>query len=714
MCLLLERSSFLYRRAQIYTSENVPGMPLPPTLFEPVSNVQYERNPYFMGRDDLLKAIRHKILDERLKGYKHRIALFGLGGIGKTQIALEYCFRYKQNYDFIFWMSSADETRLLSSFAEVARLTGNVNTTSHQSPDDLAQVVLRWSLSKGKWLFIFDNLDDISIVKGYLPTTHSSGHVLITTRNKNCDGIPAEGLEITQMNLSDSVSLLLTRSNLQDDPREAVRVEAGRIVDELGHLPLAIEQAAAYIRNSQDILEYLPTYRQNRKNLLHDKPKGNYSYQESVGTTWKMSLDRLETNSIKLMKLLAFLNPDEILIEFLKAGNTGLHSELKLIVNNDFFLRQSFGDLESYSLIRVWDEGRKITIHRLVQYVIRDDLDPQVHSHMFTQIVQLALSAFPDPLKSIDNRRICRRYRSQVTAILNNLEDQLNGIDTFGWQILVDRVACYLFLDGYYSDSLKLFTDCLEIKKKALGPKHPQTLRSMNALATTYISLGRLTEALKLNEECLEIRKTVLGNEHSKTLQSMSNLAATYGRLGRSNDQLKLDEECLEIRKRVLGPEHPDTLWSMNNLAATYENLGRSNEAVKVYEECLEIRKRVLGSEHPDTLWTMNGLAMTNVTLGRLTEAVKGFKECLEIRTKVLGREHPDTLVSMSNLAATYNSVGRSTEALPLYEECLEIRKRVLGPDNPDTLQTIDRLVAIYNSVGQTAQRAVGNQENAP
>jgi tetratricopeptide (TPR) repeat protein len=671
-------------------------------ICQSVFHVQYERNPYFTGRDDLFETIRHKIRDEQLKGYKHRIALFGLGGVGKTQIALEYCFRYKQDYDYVFWMSSADETRLLSSFSEIATLTGSINTISDQTPGAIAQAVLRWSLSNGKWLFIFDNLDDISIIEGYLPPPSNSGHVLITTRNKNCDGIPAEGVEITPMNLSESVSLLLARSGLEDNPREAVQVEAGRIVEELGHLPLAIEQAAAYIRNSQNISEYLHVYRQNRFFLLRDKPKGNYSYQESVGTTWKISLDQLKTtdaNAIKLIELLAFLNPDEILIEFLKAGNMGLPPELKLIVNNDFFLRQSLRELESYSLIRVWDEGRRITIHRLVQYVIRDDLNPEAQSLLATKIIQLALSAFPDNVEGI-NRRICQRYRAQVTAILDNIDNH----SMFGWQVMAERLAVYLGEDGYYSESLKLFTSCLEVRRSVLGPEHPDMLRNILGLAETFRRFGRLNEAVKLNEECLEIRKKVLGPEHPETLLSMSNLAATYNNLGRLNEAVKSNEECLEIRKKVLGPEHPDTLLRMSNLAATYHSLGRFKEQLKLNTECLDIRKRVLGPKHPDSLRSMDGLAATYCNLGRSTEALKLYEECLKIGKTVLVPEHPNTLKSMDGLAATYSSLGRSIEASKLCEECMEIRKRVLGPEHPDSLKSMDGLAATYFNLGRSPE----------
>ena len=429
---------------------------------------------------------------------------------------------------------------------------------------------------------------------------------MITTRNKNCDGIPAEGIEIIPMNSTESISLLLTRSGLQDDPRQEVKIEAKKIVDELGHLPLAIEQAAAYIRSSQNIFEYLSVYRQNRKDLLHHKPKGNYPYHESVATTWKMSLRRLETTSKNLIELLAYLNPDEILLDFLTAGKSGLPPELGLFVNNTFLLRQVLHDLETYSLIRVWDEGRKITIHRLVQYVIRDDLDSKYRRVLIARVLRLGLSAFPDAVVG-SNYQTCRIYRSQIIAILENIEDEQNWVNrrdkgAMDWQLLSDRLAHYLFEDGYYSDSAKYSLKYVERITRARGVKHPETLRSITNLAATYDRLGRSAEAMKMYEQCLEIRRKVLGSGHPDTLWSMDSLAMMYDRMGQSIQAMKMHEQCLETRKRVLGAEHPHTLQSMNNLAATYDSLGRSTETMKMHEQCLEIRRRVLGAEHPDTL----------------------------------------------------------------------------------------------------------------
>ena len=541
-------------------------------------HVPYERNPFFTGREELFEEIRHKMLDNQSKRYTHRIALYGLGGVGKTQISLEYCFRYKSDYDFIFWLSAVDQIRLLSSFREIAViLTEHGDRISGGTGEEIATAVLRWLESKNKWLLIFDNLDDIRIADGYLPHTHLSGHVLITTRNKNCDGIPAEGVEINLLNAKDSISLLLHRSDLENDQREEVKVEAQKIVDILGYLPLAIEQAASYIRSTQNIFEYLETYRQNQKAMLLNRPPGNHPYGESVFTTWKISfhqLKRINPDSILLSQILAFTNPDETLVDFLKAGKTDLQPEWRRILENNFLFRQSLRGLEDYSLIRVSDEGRRITIHRLVQDVVRDDLDVLSQTSISTQALQLALTAFPTTIHGV-NRDVCRTYYPQVTAILNNVEKLTITSDyTMNYFQLSDHLASYLFSDGYYSDAVKYLARCLEISERMVGKEHSDTLRSMHNLALTYNELGRSNEAIKVHEACLEIRKKVLGEEHPDTLWSMNGLAVTYDRLGRWNEAVRVFEACLEIGKRVLGEEHPDTLQSMNNLAVTYDKPG--------------------------------------------------------------------------------------------------------------------------------------------
>src|SRR5437667_280164 len=193
-----------------------------------------------------------------------------------------------------------------------------------------------------------------------------------------------------------------------------------------------------------------------------------------------------------------------------------------------------------------------------MQCAIRYGLDSEYRNNLVTRILQLALSVFPENLKGT-NRQICRAYRSQVVAILENVEDNTNKIPLH-WPQLYDRLTQYLLEDGYYSDCAKYSAKCFDLRKRILGLWHRDTLGSMFGLAKVYRKLGLFIEAVKLSEQCLETRTRILGSEHPDTLRSMGNLGNTYGGLGRSNEALKLGEQCLGIRTRILGSEHPDTL----------------------------------------------------------------------------------------------------------------------------------------------------------
>jgi tetratricopeptide (TPR) repeat protein len=246
------------------------------------------------------------------------------------------------------------------------------------------------------------------------------------------------------------------------------------------------------------------------------------------------------------------------------------------------------------------------------------------------------------------------------------------------------------YLDlGRYADALKLKEETLGLCKARLGPDHPNTLHSMNNLAVGYGALGRHADALKLHEQTLALRKARLGLDHSDTLMSMHNLAISYEALGRHAEALKLRKETLAGRKARLGPDHPDTLASSDDLANSYAALGRGADAVKLREETLALRKARLGPDHPDTLRSMNNLANGYHVLGRKADAVKLHEETLALRKVRLGPGHPSTLMSMYNLAVSYHALGRYDDALELREETLALRKLRLGPDHPHTLRSM-------------------------
>lgn len=271
----------------------------------------------------MLTTLRSKLTDTLPKEWNHRIALFGLGGIGKTQLALEYVYSSTGYYERIYWVSAVSEATLLSGFQEIARKSRCVPNYAILQPKETAKLVLDWLKTQDKWLLVFDNLDETEMADGYLPVRSAAKHTLITTRTTYCHHIPAEGLEVRPLDIDEATELLVLRSQVKPSPER--NTEATKIVKELGCLPLAIEQAAAYIREtSRDIFSYLTSYRKNRTVHHARKSDGIRAYYENtVATTWKLSFEQIEErnhDASNLLRLLAYLNPDGILTDFLEAG----------------------------------------------------------------------------------------------------------------------------------------------------------------------------------------------------------------------------------------------------------------------------------------------------------------------------------------------------------------------------------------------------------
>jgi NB-ARC domain len=265
--------------------------------------VGYQRNPYLQGRDSLLRQLKEKLFETRPKKFNHRIAIFGLGGVGKTQVAIEYVYRNKAEYNSIFWINASDQAAFFSGFQDIATKTERVSIEGQnkvKKPSDIVNGVLSWLAEQDRWLLVIDNLDDISIAKDYLPSIKEGGHVLITTRNPDALSIPAEGIQVPLLEENDAIELLYNRCNLDEleYPSDlSEKASAVELVHELGYLPLAIEQASGYIRSSlKSISKFLPTFRAYQRQLLDRIPTGT-SYPVSL--CYDSSIDReIETNAI--------------------------------------------------------------------------------------------------------------------------------------------------------------------------------------------------------------------------------------------------------------------------------------------------------------------------------------------------------------------------------------------------------------------------------
>jgi hypothetical protein len=338
--------------------------------------VPYQENKLFVGREELLSRLFDLLCQCKEYENNHRVALHGLGGVGKTQTAIKYIYTRRKYYRSIFWISAVNQTTLFTDFQKILALTQPDITIPGSEPTQIARLVITWLENQTSWLLVIDNLDDIKVIDGYLPVNSDKKHTLITTRNPNGENIPAQSLKVDIMSQQDATKFFLIRSGFNFDS-ESEATEAAKVVKELGYLPLAIEQAAAYTRESKiKIKEFLPRYQKSeasRRELQQRPPYGNRQYDYTVATTWKVSFDFIIKDAnygghiaATLLQLFASLNPDGILIDFLQCGAEVLLDDIHNVIIDDIRLDRALELLQRFSLITLISEPRSIMIHRLV------------------------------------------------------------------------------------------------------------------------------------------------------------------------------------------------------------------------------------------------------------------------------------------------------------------------------------------------------------
>jgi len=681
---------------QLEFSEPWPHYYLVPQVYQP--------NPHFVGRDDLIEELRQKLYSSQPETYNHRVALHGMGGVGKTQLAVQYLFKHKSEYESVFWISAATRADFQSRFQQIAEKIKCVNNAGNDA-DAVAQAVLAWLKTRNSYLLIIDNLDDISIVHGYLSEICGDNcHVLITTRNRDPTGIPAQGLEVPVFEASEAVNLLLLRVTGAKQAEPELRSQAIKIVEELGYLALAIEHAAAHIRQSSSFSKFLDMYSKSRKSFLEDLPEQNSGYPRAVATTFLMSFNevkKVNPDAAELVTLFAFLNPDGILVDFLRDGQMGLGEPLQSLLEHEFKFGKALGKLGQFSLIRLSNDRQTISIHRLVQAVIQDHLGPDRKILFAEATLKLFLYVFPNDFQE-ERRQTWQRYQSQIDGPLQRLSEVGNE----GVGLMSLRLGRFLVEDGKFSAARQFDQTGVAIYTKIFGLDNPRTLTSMNNLAVVYWTLGQFEKAVEMGEKVLSTRQTIFGRDHPATLTSMNNLAAVYLGLGRLKEAKELTEAALEGCQTTLGKEHPNTLRSMGNLAQKYREDGQVEKAAELHKKVLGARERTLGLEHPVTLVTMNNLAVMYLKSGQVTEAAELNKQVLEVRQRMLGMEHPATLVSMNNLAEMYGRLGHTKDSVELHKRVLDARQRMFGMEHPHTMISSSNLLLEYVNCGQLNEAA--------
>ena len=669
-------------------------------------------NPQFEGRDALLDELRKMLCDRRHGRYNHCVALHGLGGVGKTQLAVQYICRFHQFYKLILWVSAADKSILAEGFKDIRDRYHCVEsgTAAILSPQAIVNVVALWLREQTDWLLVLDNLDDMNVVEGLnLPRPQDRGHILITTRNPNAHGMLAEGLEVALLDSDAAVKLLIATSAVSVDQSNSDRInsEALEIVEKLGELPLAIVQAGAYIREVlHDTHSYLEAYNHehHRKKLLNRKPDGIWYYKYTVRTTWLMSfakIKEMDAAAARLLQLFSYLNPDDILLEFLQDGCEGLRQDRELLatVRDTLSLRETLAVLRRFSFIQWADSLRSVSIHRLVQEVIRDEMTDVEVASFKKMALALFEAAFPS-LSNIDQELYarCRRFRNQVLQpFLNHVSNDTSSSKAL---TLSTHLGYYLRNDGLFRESLRVLQKGLKIASYIPGWDISANLELVKSSGVCFMGLGRLAHAITVLKKGVDTARRLTGPKTEITLNMMCDLAMVYY----DNQELEKAREMQEVvyaaYLRKVGRQDVTTLRNMNNLANTYTGLGRLQESKEMLEEIIETTRKLFDDEDPDVLEFENSLAEVYRADGSFCEARDLHLKSLQARENVLGPEHPLTLCSMHDLALTYRDLGCLELSRDIEQRTLNSRRRILGDDHPHTVSSLNCLADVLCDLG--------------
>jgi tetratricopeptide (TPR) repeat protein len=652
----------------------------------PIHNLPLDENPHFFGREEFLT----KLHDIFAAGESAALtqAITGLGGVGKTQIALAYAYRYAASYRVIWWVRAENSAIIDTDYYKLAQVLGLQDPAADR--EQVIRYVKEWLEKHYDWLVIFDNAMDYGQIQEYLPK-FKKGHLLITTRNTHFE--IANKLSIDVFEPEVAAQFLKTRTGHQDDDGA---LDLAKI---LGGLPLALEQATAYmVANKMNYRSYLELFDKITVRLF-SKSKSPVGYHDTVLTTWKVSLDQLTDQAVRqLLFLSAFLNPDHINQGFLAVGKDILPQPLADKINDESELYEVLTQLETYSLIQRKDTN-SWGIHRLLQEVIRESLGEE-KKDWAKYAVGLIKENWNYKYHQMDTWEKSREVLPQLLAVVKTaIPLQLNDSQS-GW--VCNEGGSYLNCQGRYKEAEPLYKRALEIWERVLEADHPDTATSLNNLAALYYNQGRYKEAEPLYKQALEIGERVQGADHPDTATSLNDLALLYWDQGRYEEAEPLYKRALEIWERVLGADHPDTATSLNNLALLYNNQGWYKEAEPLYKRALEIWERVLGADHPNTANSLNNLACLYYNQGRYEEAEPLYKRALEIWERVLGADHPVTASSLNNLGFLYYNQGRYEEAEPLYKRALEICIKALGKEHSYTQICLKNLAKFYESQNQT------------
>ena len=650
------------------------------------------RNPGFIGREGLLAAVREALQ----AGHRTAVqAVHGIGGVGKTQLAIEYAHRFASEYDLVWWVDAEQAGLIGEQFAALADTLGCVQPgTGTEVMRRAVQGALR---ERERWLLVFDNAESPENLTRWLPG--GAGHVLITSRVRRWSDL-AVMVEVDVLSRAESVAMLQVRV------LGLSAADADLVAEALGDLPLAVAQAAGYIADTGIPAGQYTDLLASRAAEILDQGRPA-SYPQSLAAATQLAFDRLRAEdqaAAELVELCAFLAPEPVPADWFIHARAELPRLLAGQAADPIAWRQVLTRIGRDALVRVDHNG--LQMHRLTQAVLRSQLQPRRAAVVRLQVE--AILAVNDP----GNPQDPVSWSGYARLLPHLLALDLGGTSNARLRGLASRAAWYLVKRGDVAAGRELAEQLYQRWHDQLGPDHYDTLQAAHTLECALLVRGQYREAQNLILDALPRSRRVLGEDNPLTLNFAIDLASSLSLAGNLEAARQLNESTVSHCRQFLGDDATTTLGCAQNLAGNLHALGEIQKARELNEDILTRRRRILGMDHPDTLSSAVSLSADLRALGEVQAARELDQDTLSRYRRVLGDDHPDTLKSASNLALDLHLLGEIQAARELHEATLSRYRRVLGDDHPDTVKSASNLAAIPRSLGDIQETPELHQDS--
>lgn len=680
-------------------------------------HVPYSRNVLFTGREDILQKQLHDIFVAQRTDSTPRLplALSGLGGVGKSQIAAEYAYRCRHQFyedtfpvHTVLWLHASSRQAFLADVAALAQILD----LPGKDEADIRQLIATfkaWLTQLTRWLLIFDDVEDFELFGDILPD-EIKGRVLLTTQS-HPTGTFAQRIPVEPLNTDAGAELLLRRAKLLpsehtfDQAVAADKADARSLSKTLGGLPLALDQAGAYIEEVViSPADYAQIYQQQRSERLAQRGavvSRESEHPESVEITVSLSVQKAcERHPLarNILDFCTFLQPDAIPEELFQADEG--------FTFGTSILNDGIAALLRYSLVNRHPQEKTLSMHRLVQAVLQDTLEEKRHSWI-QRAVRAVNVSFPDPeFGGTWPQRDwpqCERLVRHGTQIAPYTETE--HIVSFEVGALLHKTALYLWNRRDFTKVEQLYQQALQVKRQSFGPEHPTVAASLNGLANLYYEQGRYAEAEPLYQQALQMRECLLGPDHPDLVSSLNGLAklSYYAKTDYARAEV-LYQRAIQITEKHLGYEHPYRAYLLLNLANLYSTQEQYKPAEVRYRNAIRIWEQQLGPQHPSTALAFNNLGVVYLRKHDYLQAGACFRRARQLWEEVLGKTSLRLVAALNNLAEAYLHQGKYAEAEPLYRQALLILEEHGGPEDADLVYPLSGLAELSRRQGKYSE----------